>query len=218
MKRMFFVLASLAALTGSAAAADLARPAPQQYYKAPVPRWSIAGPASTSVSTAAAVSAVRLGIRRVALTSPAASSVALWVTTIRLAKPCSASKATSTGPTSAAPPITAAPLAVRPATIGCRRCVAASVMRLTASCRSSPVVARSVTSRLPRLASPANDDRAGWTIGGGLEFALAQNWTAKAEYLYVDLGKFNCALAALPTTENVSFTTNLVRAGVNYHF
>ena len=36
MKRMFFVLASLAALTGSAAAADLARPAPQQYYKAPV--------------------------------------------------------------------------------------------------------------------------------------------------------------------------------------
>ncbi len=28
---------------------------------------------------------------------------------------------------------------------------------------------------------------AGWTLGGGLEFAFAGNWTAKAEYLYVDL-------------------------------
>src|ERR1700684_4069030 len=51
-----------------------------------------------------------------------------------------------------------------------------------------------------------SDDRAGWTIGGGLEFALAQNWTAKAEYLYVDLGKFNCSCGAA-TNENVSFTT-----------
>ena len=61
--------------------------------------------------------------------------------------------------------------------------------------------------------------RAGWTIGGGLEFALAQNWTAKAEYLYVNLGKFNCGLSCGPfVTDNVSFTTNLVRAGVNYRF
>ena len=60
---------------------------------------------------------------------------------------------------------------------------------------------------------------AGWTIGAGLEFALAQNWTAKAEYLYVDLGKFNCGVSCgFIATNNVSFTTNLVRAGVNYHF
>ena len=64
-----------------------------------------------------------------------------------------------------------------------------------------------------------NSDRAGWTIGAGLEFAIAGNWTAKAEYLYVDLGKFTCGLSCgvLPTN-NVSFTTNLVRAGVNYRF
>ena len=37
-------------------------------------------------------------------------------------------------------------------------------------------------------------DKTGWTVGGGLEAALVANWTAKVEYLYVDLGKFNCGL------------------------
>ena len=36
MQRVFLVLVSVAALTGTAAAADLSRPAPQTYYKAPV--------------------------------------------------------------------------------------------------------------------------------------------------------------------------------------
>ena len=27
----------------------------------------------------------------------------------------------------------------------------------------------------------------GWTVGGGLEAAIGGNWTAKAEYLYIDL-------------------------------
>jgi outer membrane immunogenic protein len=60
----------------------------------------------------------------------------------------------------------------------------------------------------------------GWTIGGGLEAALAPNWTAKVEYLYVDLGNFNCGLncGAGLVTDNVSFKTNLLRAGVNYKF
>ena len=35
---------------------------------------------------------------------------------------------------------------------------------------------------------------AGWTVGAGLEFAVAPHWTLKAEYLYVDLGKFNCGV------------------------
>ncbi len=29
----------------------------------------------------------------------------------------------------------------------------------------------------------------GWTIGGGLEYAFAPNWTAKVEYLYADYGR-----------------------------
>ncbi len=62
--------------------------------------------------------------------------------------------------------------------------------------------------------------QAGWTVGAGVEFAIAPQWTAKVEYLYMDLGKaqlFN--IVSTPVVpETVSFTTNIVRAGVNYHF
>jgi outer membrane immunogenic protein len=65
----------------------------------------------------------------------------------------------------------------------------------------------------------STDTNVGWTVGGGLEFVIAGNWTAKAEYLYVDLGKFDCALACGVTApNNVSFTTHLVRGGVNLRF
>jgi outer membrane immunogenic protein len=60
---------------------------------------------------------------------------------------------------------------------------------------------------------------AGWTAGGGLEFAVTGNWTAKAEYLYVDLGKAGCTVdCGLPAGNNVSLTTNVVRGGLNYRF
>jgi outer membrane immunogenic protein len=68
--------------------------------------------------------------------------------------------------------------------------------------------------------SGGSQTNAGWTVGGGLEFAVAGNFTLKAEYLYVDLGKFNCGGGCLAgaATDNVSFTTNIVRAGLNYRF
>jgi outer membrane immunogenic protein len=77
-------------------------------------------------------------------------------------------------------------------------------------------------------------EQSGWTAGGGVEWAFADNWTAKIEYLYVDLGNrsFNCATTAcviasgtngitangpaIPVT--VGLTENLVRAGVNFKF
>jgi outer membrane immunogenic protein len=65
----------------------------------------------------------------------------------------------------------------------------------------------------------ATTTNAGWTIGGGLEGAIAGNWTAKAEYLYVDLGNFNCGLnCGAGVTNNVSFHANVLRAGLNYRF
>jgi outer membrane immunogenic protein len=66
----------------------------------------------------------------------------------------------------------------------------------------------------------ASATNVGWTLGAGLEAALTRNWTGKVEYLYVDLGNFNCGLncGAGMVTDNVSFHTNLLRAGVNYHF
>ena len=68
--------------------------------------------------------------------------------------------------------------------------------------------------------SGGSSTKTGWTLGGGLEAALVSNWTAKVEYLYVDLGSFNCGLGCGGglTSDNVSFHTNLLRAGVNYRF
>ena len=37
----------------------------------------------------------------------------------------------------------------------------------------------------------ASKVKAGWTLGAGIEGALAGRWTWKAEYLYVDLGSLD---------------------------
>jgi outer membrane immunogenic protein len=61
--------------------------------------------------------------------------------------------------------------------------------------------------------------RAGWTVGGGVEFAIAGPWTAKLEYLYVDLGSANCGFSCGTfTPDNVDLKTNIVRGGINYKF
>lgn len=58
----------------------------------------------------------------------------------------------------------------------------------------------------------------GWTLGGGAEFAVAGPWTAKIEYLYVDLGDGWCTPAICGLGTDVNFTTNIVRGGINYRF
>ena len=60
---------------------------------------------------------------------------------------------------------------------------------------------------------------AGWTVGAGLEVALPGNWSAKAEYLHVDLGRLNCGTdCGLAPNDSVSMHDDVVRAGLNYHF
>src|SRR5262249_31562398 len=60
---------------------------------------------------------------------------------------------------------------------------------------------------------------AGWTGGGGIEIALPGNWSAEAEYVHAELGKFNCGLNCRPSpTNNVSKHDDVIRAGLNYHF
>ncbi len=71
----------------------------------------------------------------------------------------------------------------------------------------------------------------GWTAGAGIEWAFAGNWTARAEYLYVDLGRnASCNASAacgfdnpaagvfVPASDAVKFTASLVRAGLDYKF
>ena len=66
-----------------------------------------------------------------------------------------------------------------------------------------------------------NEIRSGWTAGGGIEVQLASNWSAKVEYLYMDLGKSttNFNFGALPTlNDNARVNLNVARAGLNYRF
>lgn len=69
----------------------------------------------------------------------------------------------------------------------------------------------------------ASTTQIGWTAGAGIEAAFARNWTARIEYLYVDLGNMscgagNCSSLVSPTTTTVSLTENVVRAGIDYKF
>jgi outer membrane immunogenic protein len=61
-----------------------------------------------------------------------------------------------------------------------------------------------------------NDDAShvGWTVGAGVEGAITQNWSAKVEYLYVDLGEKH--YGDLPWKNE--FDASVLRAGVNYRF
>jgi outer membrane immunogenic protein len=60
---------------------------------------------------------------------------------------------------------------------------------------------------------------AGWTAGAGIEYAISRNWSLKAEYLYVDLGHFDCGLScSLIAPDHVSFNANIVRGGINFRF
>lgn len=69
----------------------------------------------------------------------------------------------------------------------------------------------------------------GWAAGGGFEYAFADHWSIRAEYLYVDLGGngFSELVPASNTpgipasTINVQYTTTIiqtVRAALNYRF
>ena len=67
----------------------------------------------------------------------------------------------------------------------------------------------------------------GWIVGAGVEVALAANWTAKAEYLFVDLANGSCTTDCAIQNPNgpplipniaVKFNESIIRAGVNYKF
>ncbi len=90
----------------------------------------------------------------------------------------------------------------------------------------------SANPNFPLTASSAvfSDANIGWTAGGGVEWMFLPNWSAKAEYLYYDLGTATAAGVATGVAPNgnllfgssyqssTHFNGHIVRAGVNYHF
>jgi outer membrane immunogenic protein len=81
-----------------------------------------------------------------------------------------------------------------------------------------------------------SDTRVGWAAGGGGEWMFAPNWSAKAEYIYYDLGRANyatnlsqfcngaaCAVngglfASTTGATSLRFTGSIARVGINWHF
>jgi outer membrane immunogenic protein len=72
----------------------------------------------------------------------------------------------------------------------------------------------------------AHENATGYTVGGGVEYQLAANWSLKAEYQYLDLGSHDVAgrlYFANGTASGEVFKTRYdeklqtVRAGLNYH-
>lgn len=59
--------------------------------------------------------------------------------------------------------------------------------------------------------------RWGWTAGAGLEKKFNRNWSAKLEYLYLDLGSATY-FGGTANATTVTFHDHVLRAGFNYQF
>ncbi len=79
----------------------------------------------------------------------------------------------------------------------------------------------------PCYTGPATKLMAGYTVGGGFEYAAWRNISLKAEYLYVNLGSSNITSSApgligsATSTYNTHFSDldfHVLRVGANYHF
>lgn len=60
--------------------------------------------------------------------------------------------------------------------------------------------------------------RTGWTLGGGLEYAFWDNWSAKVEYNYMDFGSKRIFLAEFNDRYDIDQRVHAVKLGINYRF
>lgn len=69
-----------------------------------------------------------------------------------------------------------------------------------------------IKTSIPTVGS-ASETKTGWTVGGGVEAKIRGPWSAKLEYLYVDLGR-----GASVGGADASYDSDIVRIGLNYKF
>jgi outer membrane immunogenic protein len=70
-----------------------------------------------------------------------------------------------------------------------------------------------------------SDTRSGFTVGGGIEFGMTENLSARLEYDYLNFGtktytfaNLNTAPAPLVLPVSIRSSTSLISAGINYRF
>lgn len=67
------------------------------------------------------------------------------------------------------------------------------------------------------------ETRWGWTIGGGMEYAIDRNWSLRAEYNYIDLGNDSTEFVFSPTQTfgvraDADIELHTFNVGINYRF
>lgn len=72
---------------------------------------------------------------------------------------------------------------------------------------------------IPPLLPGQTNTHLGWTIGAGIEWAFARNWSAKLDYLYAAFGRETCdATNCGANPVSVRLDTTVLRGGINYRF
>jgi high affinity Mn2+ porin len=66
-------------------------------------------------------------------------------------------------------------------------------------------------------ANPSNI-RLGYALGGGVDYRLDQRWSARAEYLYANLGLTGFLFASAPARYDSQYDLHQFRVGLNYKF
>lgn len=62
-----------------------------------------------------------------------------------------------------------------------------------------------------------SDFQLGWAAGAGVEYAINKNWSVRAEYLHIDLGRHTWFAGELWQSSS-ALTSETLRFGVNYKF
>jgi outer membrane immunogenic protein len=62
-----------------------------------------------------------------------------------------------------------------------------------------------------------NQTRTGWTVGAGIEWGFAPNWSAKVEYNFIDFGTKTAFVGTTAPTD-IDQTIHTVKVGINYRF
>jgi outer membrane immunogenic protein len=66
-----------------------------------------------------------------------------------------------------------------------------------------------------------DEDKWGWTVGAGVEYAFTSNWSAKIEYNYMDFGKDTTSMTAFDEFDfdiDIKQQIHSVKFGLNYKF
>ena len=87
-------------------------------------------------------------------------------------------------------------------------------------CPMSPAAPLTATSCLANDRRPRRKPSSAGRAGGGVEYSLTRNWSAKVEYLHLDLGTASFVQRGIRRIHAVGprRPDDLVRAGINYHW